>query len=163
MSSGLNESVEGKNVTFLPLDFCLSGRTMSVGSNSPSPIISEFPSPLGVLLEGRGIIGGIILDERLHDKRLHLDKVHSSVFAPSETKRGDYMMVQVFLYESGDEDAVASKAKEVDPIAERRNYIPLSVGLKKGDKVKIVLSAIGKYVTIEEPMQELTWQGQFTD
>lgn len=166
VSSGLNESAEGKNVTFLPLDFCLLGRTMSVGSNSPSPIISEFPSPLGGLLGGGGIVGCIIggmIDERLHDKRLHLDKVHSSVFAPSETKRGDYMMVQVFLYESGDEDAVASKAKEVDPIAERRNYIPLSVGLKKGDKVKIVLSAIGKYVTIEEPMQELMWQGQFTD
>lgn len=91
------------------------------------------------------------------------DKLFSSVFAPVETKRSDYMMVQVYLYKPGEEEAVANKAQEVDSNAERRNYISLSVKLKKGDKVKITLSALGKYVTIEDSTQEITWQGQLTD
>lgn len=91
------------------------------------------------------------------------DKLFSSVFAPLETKRSDYMMVQVYLYKPGEEEAVANKAQEVDSNAERRNYISLAVKLKKGDKVKITLSALGKYVTIEDSTQEITWQGQLTD
>ena len=50
------------------------------------------------------------------------------------------MMIQVYLYKDGEEETVASKAKEVDSSAERRNYIPLSIKLKEGDKVKIALS-----------------------
>ena len=47
------------------------------------------------------------------------EKVNSSIFAPSETKRGDYMLVQVFLYRDDEERAVTCKAAEVDPDAHR--------------------------------------------
>ena len=48
-----------------------------------------------------------------------VDIVNSSIFAPSETKRGDYMLVQVFLYIDDEERAVTCKAAEVDPDAHR--------------------------------------------
>lgn len=92
-----------------------------------------------------------------------LQKVYSSIFAPSEIKRNDYMMVQVFLYKEGEERYVASKANEVDPDAERKNYTPLSVELKEGDKVKISLQVSNKDIQVEDPVQEITWQGRITD
>lgn len=91
------------------------------------------------------------------------EKVNSSVFAPSETKRGDFMMVQVFLYKDDEERAVASKAAEVDPDARRKNYTPLSVKLKDGDKVKAKLTMSGKGIEVDEPIQEMIWQGHYTD
>lgn len=98
-----------------------------------------------------------------HKSTLCPCKVNTSVFAPSEVKHGDYMMVQVFLYMDEEEQSVSRKAKEVDGEAERRNYIPLSVKLKEGDKVKIFLQIPNKEVKVEEPTQELTWQGRITD
>lgn len=98
-----------------------------------------------------------------HKSTLCPCKVNTSVFAPSEVKHGDYMMVQVFLYMDEEEQSVSRKAKEVDGEAERRNYIPLSVKLKEGDKVKIFLQIPNKEVKVEEPTQELTWLGRFTD
>lgn len=90
-------------------------------------------------------------------------KVNSSIFAPIEAKKGDVMMVQVFLYKNGEEHAVACKAAEVDPEAERKNYTPLSVKLKKGDKVKVFMQVSNKNVHIEESVQELIWQGHYID
>lgn len=65
----------------------------------------------------------------VNDRTPLAEKVNSSIFAPSETKRGDYMMVQVFLYKDDEERIVARKAAEVDPDARRQNFTPLSVKL----------------------------------
>lgn len=91
------------------------------------------------------------------------EKVNSSVFAPSETKRGDYMMVQVFLYKDNEERDVACKAAEVDSDAHRQNYTPLSIKLKDGDRVKVKLTMSGKGIAVDEPIQEMIWRGHYTD
>lgn len=91
-------------------------------------------------------------------------KVNASVFAPAETSPGDYMLVQVFLYQDGWEDAVMCKATEVDSQAIRRNFTPLSVLLKQGDTVRVCLNMCGEGVEItDEPVRELTWQGSLAD
>lgn len=105
----------------------------------------------------------ILGKEKKQEYNNKLQKVYSSIFAPSEIKRNDYMMVQVFLYKEGDERYVACKANEVDPDAECKNYTPLSVGLKEGDKVKISLLVPNKDIQVEDPVQEITWQGRITD
>ena len=97
------------------------------------------------------------------DRTPFTDKVNSSIFAPSEAKRGDYMMLQVFLYKDDEERAVACKAAEVDPDARRQNYTPLSVKLKDGDRVKTKLTMSGKGIEVDEPIQEMIWQGHYTD
>ena len=91
------------------------------------------------------------------------EKVNSSIFAPSETKKGDFMMIQVFLYEDDEEGTVACKAAGVDPDARRQNYTPLSVKLKDGDRVKARLMMSGKGIEVDEPIQEMIWQGHYTD
>lgn len=97
------------------------------------------------------------------DSASFAEKVNSSIFAPSETKRDDYMLVQVFLYRDDEERVVSCKATEVDPDARRQNYTPLSVKLKVGDKVKAKLTMSGKGIEVDESIQEMIWQGHYTD
>lgn len=105
----------------------------------------------------------ILGKEKKQEYNNKLQMAYSSIFAPSEIKRNDYMMVQVFLYREGDERYVACKATEVDPDAERKNYTPLSVKLKEGDRVKIYLQVSSKDIQVEDSVQEIVWQGRITD
>ena len=97
------------------------------------------------------------------DSASFAEKVNSSIFAPSETKRDDYMLVQVFLYRDDEERVVSCKATKVDPDARRQNYTPLSVKLKVGDQVKAKLTMSGKGIEVDESIQEMIWQGHYTD
>lgn len=109
------------------------------------------------------VVKEVYENEKVSIKQDLRSSVNSSVFAPSEVRRGDYMMVQVFLYQDGEEKAVFRKASEVDSTAQRRNYTPLNVMLKHGDIVKVMLAVTGTGVEIEEPAQELIWNGHYTD
>ena len=73
------------------------------------------------------------------------------------------MLVQVFLYRDDEERVVSCKAAEVDPDARRQNYTPLSVKLKVGDRVKAKLTMSGKGIEVNESIQEMIWQGHYTD
>lgn len=73
------------------------------------------------------------------------------------------MLVQVFLYRDDEERVVSCKAAEVDPDARRQNYTPLSVKLEVGDRVKAKLTMSGKGIEVNESIQEMIWQGHYTD
>ena len=73
------------------------------------------------------------------------------------------MLVQVFLYRDDEERVVSCKAAEVDPDARRQNYTPLSVKQKVGDRVKAKLTMSGKGIEVDESIQEMIWQGHYTD
>lgn len=90
-------------------------------------------------------------------------KINAAIFAPSETKLGDYMIVQVFLYNDDEEKNVVRKAVIVDSDAVLKNYTPLAVKIKNGDKVSISLNMIGNHTKVWGEKQELTWQGFMLD
>ena len=60
------------------------------------------------------------------------------------------MIVQVFLYPWIEENLVLAKAKDVDPDAVRKNFTPLDVPLKNGDKVTAHLQMSGKGLELTE-------------
>ena len=65
------------------------------------------------------------------------NEVYSSIFAPAEMKRKSHLQVQVYLHLYEESEKVKSFAQESDKNAERRDYIPLSLKLKNGDKVDV--------------------------
>lgn len=72
------------------------------------------------------------------------NEVYSSIFAPAEVKRKSHLQVQVYLHLYEESEKVKSLAKESDKNAERRDYIPLSLKLKKGDKVDVEFNVYGE-------------------
>lgn len=90
-------------------------------------------------------------------------KDSASIFAPSEVSKNDFMIVQVFLYPWIEENLVLAKAKDVDPDAVRKNFTPLDVPLKNGDKVTAHLQMSGKGLELDETDIEMIWQDHYTD
>ena len=94
-------------------------------------------------------------------KQYRLDEVYSSIFAPAEVKRKSHLQVQVYLHLYDESETVKSLAKESDKNAERRDYIPLSLKLKKGDKVDIEFNIYGE-TRLASERKSIIWQGSFT-
>ena len=89
------------------------------------------------------------------------NEVYSSIFAPAEVKRKSRLQVQVYLHLYEESEKVKSLAQESDKNAERRDYIPLSLKLKKGDKVDVEFNVYGETRLMSE-RKSIIWQGSFT-
>ena len=89
------------------------------------------------------------------------NEVYSSIFAPAEVKRKSHLQVQVYLHLYEESEKVKSLAKESDKNAERRDYIPLSLKLKKGDKVDVEFNVNGE-TRLASECKSIIWQSSFT-
>lgn len=89
--------------------------------------------------------------------------VNSSIYAPAEISREDFILIQVYLYKDEEQEKVAAKAKEVDPDAVRKNFTPLDVPVKNGDKVTAHLQMSGKGLEPDEMDIEMIWRDHYTD
>lgn len=89
------------------------------------------------------------------------NEVYSSIFAPAEVRRKSHLQVQVYLHLYEESEKVKSLAKESDKNAERRDYIPLSLKLKKGDKVDVEFNIYGE-TRLASERKSIIWQGSFT-
>lgn len=87
--------------------------------------------------------------------------VYSSIFAPAEVKRKSHLQVQVYLHLYEESEKVKSLAQESDKNAERRDYIPLSLKLRKDDKIDIEFNVFGETRLMSE-RKSIIWQGSFT-
>ena len=88
-------------------------------------------------------------------------EVYSSIFAPAEVRRKSHLQVQVYLHLYEESEKVKSLAKESDKNAERRDYMPLSLKLKKGDKVDVEFNVYGE-TRLTSERKSIIWQGSFT-
>lgn len=87
--------------------------------------------------------------------------VYSSIFAPAEIKRKSHLLVQVFLHLYEESDKVMSFAFESDKNTKRRDYTPLQMKLKRGDKVEVELNIYGA-TCLMNARKSIIWQGSFT-
>lgn len=97
---------------------------------------------------------------RLFNKKRE-EQVYSSVFAPSQVRRNSNLLVQVYLHSQNEEEKVQELAKEVDKNAVRREYIPLQIKLRHGDKVDMELSISGED-ELKRERKSIVWQGAFS-
>lgn len=88
------------------------------------------------------------------------NQVYSSIFAPAEIKRKSHLQVQVYLHLYKETELVKSLANESDKNAERRDYIPLSLKLRKGDKIDIEFNIYGESRLLSK-RKSLIWGGHF--
>ena len=95
------------------------------------------------------------------EEQYKYNEVYSSIFAPAEVKRKSHMQVQVYLHLFEETEKVKSLAQESDKNAERRDYIPLSLKLKKGDKVDVEFNVYGETRLMSE-RKSIIWQSSFT-
>jgi hypothetical protein len=86
------------------------------------------------------------------------DSVDCAVFAPSQVRRGETVLVQAFAFAEGREAEAAALAGEFDEEAVRRGFATLDMLLRRGQTLRFHLSMGG--VALDDPVRELTWLGR---
>lgn len=69
-------------------------------------------------------------------------KGSASAFAPNVIRRGEDMMVQIYIYKDEKRKSVIYEAKKCDDGTSERSHIPLNFDINEGDKVDVSLSVI---------------------
>lgn len=123
-------------------------------SSSDSPDTHQSTAALAVRREQAETRGPSAADKGV----VAADWLDVSAFAPAEARRGDDVLVQIFLHRPGQSAAAAAQAKESDQEATRRGVATLEVAVAIGQRLTIVLAAAG--AVIEPASQQLTWRGE---
>lgn len=149
-------------------------RTMASNPDIPSTItqvtnitdeVESYSSTMGFSKEKRATYNASVQKSkksiwgRLFGNKYN--EVYSSIFAPAEIKRKSHLQVQVYLHLYEESEKVKSLAQESDKNAEKRDYIPLSLKLKKGDKVDVEFNVYGE-TRLTSERKSIVWQGSFT-
>lgn len=87
-------------------------------------------------------------------------RVYSSIFSNSEVKRKSNLLTQIFLHLANDTEQINALAKETDKNAERKDYIPLSLKLKNGDRVDVDFKIYG-VTELMSDRKSIIWNGEF--
>ena len=85
------------------------------------------------------------------------DLVKCSVFAPSQTRPGGSVMVQVFVHLQEEEEHVRKIATTYDSTARARGGSFLNREVERGKQLTFCLNIPGAHV--DEPIQRLAWRG----
>ncbi len=98
---------------------------------------------------------------RAREEALSASEVYSSVFAPAEIKRKSHLQVHVYLHLYEDSEQVKTYAKEAVKNAERRDYAPLQMKLKEGDRVDVELNIYGE-TRLMNARKVVLWQNRLS-
>ena len=94
-----------------------------------------------------------------NDKEVY-DRAYSSVFAPAEVKKKSHLLTQIYLHLYEDSEKVISLSQKADRNSEMREYVPLSVNIKRGAKVDVEFCIYGETKLIDKRVSSI-WQGDF--
>jgi hypothetical protein len=87
-----------------------------------------------------------------------LDTVDCSVFSPPSAPPGSTVLVQVFLHIPEQAARAQFMASVMDQATTLKGVQTLQVGIARGSKVTVTLSAAG--LDIDEPQQTIVWRGE---
>ena len=94
-------------------------------------------------------------------KGKHSASIFTSIYAPAEVKKKSHLLTQVYFHLFEEAAMVQSWAKGADRNAQRRAYVPISLKLKQGDKLKVEFNVYGKSCLMSE-RKTLEWHGSMT-
>lgn len=94
-----------------------------------------------------------------NDKEVY-DRAYSSVFAPAEVKKKSHLLTQIYLHLYEDSEKVISLSQKADRNSERRDYVPLSVNIRRGAKVDVEFCIYGETKLMDKRVSSI-WQGDF--
>lgn len=91
-----------------------------------------------------------------------LSDISSCVYAPAEVRYNKSFIIRVYMYLPQEQDAVDSKVKEIDPSAVKKEYKPLDLPVKEGDKLTVQLD-LSDGVQCKSTTKSVIWRNHFTD
>ncbi len=90
------------------------------------------------------------------------DDISTCLYAPSEVIPNKSFIIRVYMYLPNEQDVIDSKIKEIDPTAVKKEYKPLDIPVKNGDKLSVQLD-LSDGVECKNTSKTVTWRGHYTD
>lgn len=97
--------------------------------------------------------------KRIFGKKSKGVQVDASAYAPAAIRPGKDFLVRIFINRPEDTDKINALVKEIDKDSIKKANKPLSVDVKDGDNITVMLSMTDG-VSIDAPMQPFTWLGR---
>lgn len=88
--------------------------------------------------------------------------ISASLYAPAQIQPGKAFIVRVYLYKPDEADAVDAKVSSIDPNAKKKEYKPLDLPVKNGDKLAVRLK-MSEGITLDTDTKSVVWRDHFTD
>lgn len=89
-------------------------------------------------------------------------EICSCVYAPGEVRYNKSFIIRVYMYLPQEQDAVDSKVRDIDPSAVKKEYKPLDLPVKEGDKLTVQLD-LSDGVQCTSTTKSVIWRNHFTD
>lgn len=90
------------------------------------------------------------------------DDISTCLYAPSEVLPNKSFIVRVYMYLPYEQESVDSKVKEIDPKGVKKEYKPLDLPVKNGDKLTVQLD-LSDGVECKNTTKTVVWRGHYTD
>lgn len=90
-------------------------------------------------------------------------KFQSTLYAPTEVRRGDDFIMSIFLHKTNDSDEIEIRARGIDADISKRNQLYLKTKLKKGDLIEFqIYFDENKYgdIKVDEFTKAIYWDNQ---
>lgn len=90
------------------------------------------------------------------------DEISACVYAPAQIQPMKTFIVRVYLYKPEESEAVIAKVCDIAPNAQKKEYKPLDIPVKEGDKLTVQLKMSGG-IKLDTEEKSIIWRNHFTD
>jgi hypothetical protein len=101
-------------------------------------------------------------DEDIKEKSAKLSVVNACVYTPGQIRRNKSFVIRIYFYKPEDGNKVDSKMNDIDPNAKKKEYKPLDIPVKDGDKISVHLK-MSDGVLVEKNSKSLIWHNHYKD
>lgn len=139
-----------------------------VKSSEPSELLNRKKFGIGsIVCSALNLFGGLFTSDaigevNLENNVIQADDISTCLYAPSEVLPNKSFIIRVYMYLPDEQGYVDSKVKEIDPKAVKKEYKPLDLPVKIGDKLTVQLD-LSDGVVCKTTSKTVVWQGHYTD
>lgn len=90
------------------------------------------------------------------------DDINTCLYAPSEVLPNKSFIVRVYMYLPNEQGTIDSKINKIDPKAVKKEYKPLDLPVKNGDKLTVQLD-LSDGVECKNTTKTVVWRGHYTE
>lgn len=94
--------------------------------------------------------------------KCQLDEINACVYAPAQIRPGRSFIIRVYIYKPEESEIVDSKVKSIDPSARKKEYKPLDLPVRAGDKLTVQLN-MSDGVKLDSSNKTIIWRNHFAD
>jgi len=90
------------------------------------------------------------------------NNINACVYAPAQIQPMKTFIVRVYLYKPEESEIVDTKVKNIDSNAQKKEYKPLDIPVKDGDRLTVQLK-MSEGIKLDVIEKSIIWRNHFTD